>query len=64
MLFVMVITACSKQEKQGESVFEKHEVHESTVFLSPEIADFVGMPIQIKAETGALYFTDNSFDRV
>lgn len=64
LLIVMVTAACSKQEKQGESVFEKYEVYESTVFLSPEIADFVGMPSHIKAETGALYFTDNSFDRV
>ena len=64
LLTIMVVAACSKQEKQKESVFEKYEVHESTVFLSPEIADFVGMPVHIKAETGALYFTDNSFDRV
>lgn len=64
LLFVMVIAACSKQEKQGESAFEKYEVHDSYVFLSPEIADFVGSPGRIKAETGALYFTDHSFDRV
>ena len=42
LLFVMVIAACSKQEKQGASTFEKYEVHDSYVFLSPEIADFVG----------------------
>ena len=64
LLTVMVIAACSKQENQGESVFEEYKVHESAVFLSPDIADFVGMPSHIKAETGALYFTDNSFDRV
>lgn len=64
LLFLFATVACSKQDIHEEIVFDKYEVHESTVFLSPEIADFVGSPARIKAYEGDLYFTDPAFNRV
>ncbi|MFO8029768.1 MAG: hypothetical protein R6U28_07890 [Cyclonatronaceae bacterium] len=64
LLLIFAVIACSNEEKQEDSVFDYHHVHESAVFISSETTEFAGSPVRINATEGALFFSDHAYNRV